>query len=510
MHNIEIYEKYFIKTPWYAGKGNDYDNNPPEFVGHSLVNIDGNTAYDFFKEFFNDDLLDIFVFESNRYALQTGKENFKLSKKELKVFLGINIVMTYIHYPRLRMYWSSVRALRFDLIADAISVNRFEEIQRYLHFVDNENILDDDKQNRFWKLKPIIDSLHDSFHKGQENEEHLAIDEMMIPFKGKHSAKQYIKNKPKKWGFKMWVRASRQGYVYCFELYSGKKSVSSPLGPVADTVLGLCHDIKGKNHKLFMDNFFTSLPLLKKLKEDNIYVLGTVRINRARDAAVKLVPGKLLNRGMCSVTTSCDNISVLRWKDNREVHTVSTYAAAFPEGEVKRYDRKLRSVVMIPRPFAIKEYNSFMGGVDMADRMIAHYPHGLKSKKWYLRIFFHLLNVSIINAWLCYQKKIDKTVDLLTFKSSIANSLILQGTCEDKKRGRPSLSPTEGKKKKKICAVSVIPEIQFDNVGHWPKKSNKEREQRCRHTICNRRTRYMCGKCKVHICPDCMEDFHSK
>lgn len=29
-----------------------------------------------------------------------------------------------------------------------------------------------------------------------------------------------------------------------------------------------------------------------------------------------------------------------------------------------------------------------MGGVDLMDRMIAHYPHGFKSKKWYFRVFF--------------------------------------------------------------------------------------------------------------------------
>jgi len=41
---------------------------------------------------------------------------------------------------------------------------------------------------------------------------------MMIPFKERSSVKQYIKSKPKPWGFKVWVLAGVSGYVYKFEM----------------------------------------------------------------------------------------------------------------------------------------------------------------------------------------------------------------------------------------------------------------------------------------------------
>jgi len=44
---------------------------------------------------------------------------------------------------------------------------------------------------------------------------------MMVSFKGRDSMKQYLKSKPKKWGFKIWVQAGTNGYVYCFELFQG-------------------------------------------------------------------------------------------------------------------------------------------------------------------------------------------------------------------------------------------------------------------------------------------------
>ncbi|KAG8278366.1 hypothetical protein J6590_021265, partial [Homalodisca vitripennis] len=46
------------------------------------------------------------------------------------------------------------------------------------------------------------------------------------------------------------------------------------------------------------------------------------------------------------------------------------------------------------------------------------------------------------NAWLCYTKSVDGKMDLLSFKSSVANTLIAKGLCDTKKRGRPSsMSP---------------------------------------------------------------------
>jgi len=80
-----------------------------------------------------------------------------------------------------------------------------------------------------------------------------------------------------------------------------------------------------------MDNLFKSLPLLTELRNNGIFVLGTLRLNRVKNIQSYLVAGKLLPRGASSVTTSNDNISVVRWVDNKEVHTISTYAGALPE-----------------------------------------------------------------------------------------------------------------------------------------------------------------------------------
>lgn len=186
--------------------------------------------------------------------------------------------MTYLRYPQLRVYWSSVEGIRIPFIADNMTNNRFEEIKRNLHYAsDDERV----KGDGYWRVRPVLDILHQTFHEANDNPEHQAIDEMMIPFKGRFYLKQYLRNKPKKWGFKVWARAGVSGYIHCFEMYQGSdKSKRSKFGPIGDSVLRLCHDIRNLNIKLFMDNLFTSLPLLTKLRNNGIFVLGTLTLYR--------------------------------------------------------------------------------------------------------------------------------------------------------------------------------------------------------------------------------------
>lgn len=214
--------------------------------------------------------------------------------------------------------------------------------------------------------------------------------------------------------------ANSDSYVNCFELYQGASNTTIKLhyGPIGDTVIRICHSLIGKIHKLIMDNLFTSLPLLRHLRDQQILELGTLRLNKVFGIKEHLLDGKYLQRGWTSLATSNDNITVLRWQDNKLVHTISTYAGAIPEDKAKRFDRKSRTTIEITRPYAISEYNRFMGGVNIMDRMIAHYPHGFKNRKWYLRIFFHFLNISIINSWILFKKSIDPNLPLGQFKGA--------------------------------------------------------------------------------------------
>ena len=265
-----------------------------------------------------------------------------------------------------------------------MSVHRFEEIRRYLHFIDNLSI-PKDNTDRLIKIRPFLTKLHETFHDAATPEESQSIDEMMIPFKGRSGLKQYIKSKPKKWGFKMWVRAGVSGYVYCFEPYqasSGGRGEPSRFGVAGDVVLRLCHDLSGKNHKVYCDNLFTSVPLAMELKRQDIYIIGTCRSNRLQGAEEKLTSDKEMKkskRGTMCIATSADNISVTKWNDNNIVRVVSSFAGMEPKDIVKRYSKTHKSYLDIERPYSILLYNKHMGGVDLMDFLVALYSHNIKN-----------------------------------------------------------------------------------------------------------------------------------
>ena len=114
--------------------------------------------------------------------------------------------------------------------------NKFEQILQYLHFADDSKI-DDDK---YYKIRPLFHELNNSFKVFPLTAD-LGIDETMIRCYGKHSTKQFVRNKPIRFGFKVFSIASPKGYLYHAEPYCGADThlVETSLGLGGNVVLSL-------------------------------------------------------------------------------------------------------------------------------------------------------------------------------------------------------------------------------------------------------------------------------
>ena len=110
----------------------------------------------------------------------------------------------------------------------------------------------------------------------------LPIDEQMVSYFDRHSAKMFICGKHIRFGYKNWVLASSDGYPYKFEAYTGEcdtKDSSKPLGlQVVSALLSIVEN--PACHCVYFDNFFTSYYLLRDLHEKNFKDLGTIREGR--------------------------------------------------------------------------------------------------------------------------------------------------------------------------------------------------------------------------------------
>ena len=69
-----------------------------------------------------------------------------------------------------------------------------------------------------FKVREFLDNLNRNFESHADPEQIMSVDEQMIPFKGRHSLKVYMKNKPSKWGIKVWGLAGQTGYVRKFNI----------------------------------------------------------------------------------------------------------------------------------------------------------------------------------------------------------------------------------------------------------------------------------------------------
>ena len=120
----------------------------------------------------------------------------------------------------------------------------------------------------------MIDHLSSRFTDLYNPHKEVVVDEAMIKFTGRSTLKQYM---PVKRGIKVWALAdSHNGYFHKFQVYTGKEgSGEKHLGQ--RVVKDLTRHLKGRNHHVFFDNFFTSEQLLRDLAEDNIFACGTAR-----------------------------------------------------------------------------------------------------------------------------------------------------------------------------------------------------------------------------------------
>jgi len=88
-------------------------------------------------------------------------------------------------------------------------------------------------------------------------------------------------------------------------------------------VLNITKFYWNKGMKVIFENYITSICLLEKLKLENTFACGTIRSNRK--GIPSLAQDKTLERGMYDFKTSCLDITIYKWKDNRIVHLASNF-----------------------------------------------------------------------------------------------------------------------------------------------------------------------------------------
>ena len=342
----------------------------------------------------------------------------------------------------------------------------------------------------------------------------------MIPYKGRWSIKQYMKDKPTKWGIKVYVLADAlTGYIWNFFIYVGKaaaQGVEPVEGLCSRAVLDLVDDCHYKGHVLFVDNYYTSPYLFEKLFYYDIYATGTARVNRSgypKSLKKQQLPKKPARGYYKHVSKGPMTAGV--WYDRRYVHFLSTASPPLLSpsntmASVQRRETHGAARVTIPCPAYLPDYIKYMRGVDRGDQLLALYGSGRKSKKAWKRIFFYLLESSILNAYILEGFKSDRHAvrgrekrNLKEFRSELA-SLLIDGFSSKGSRSE---------------------EATFDflrlncSLPHLPVPDDKGKKNDCKVCLIRKvgrhRTIVICSTCNVHLCVAtegrrCFYEWHTK
>uniref|UniRef100_A0A1B6L6A3 PiggyBac transposable element-derived protein domain-containing protein n=1 Tax=Graphocephala atropunctata TaxID=36148 RepID=A0A1B6L6A3_9HEMI len=225
---------------------------------------------------------------------------------------------------------------------------------------------------------------------------------MLEPFRGRCPFRQFIKSKPAKYGVKVYSLVDAKTF-YCsnMEVYCG----TQPEGPyrisnsAKDVVLRLIQPISNSGRNVTVDNYFCSLPLLNELAKDHhLSVVGTLRKNK-RDTAVSPEYTTHKNRQLYrSFFVHKVQVTILSCKSKQNKVVLLLSSLNRPD----EIDTKSGEAM---KPQMLTYYNQIKDGVYTLDKLKATYNVARKTNRWPLSLFFALLNIATVNAYIMYFMK---------------------------------------------------------------------------------------------------------
>ena len=483
---------------------------------HELT--DQSSRLDFFNLFFTNAMFERIATESNEYHRQQhqNEENppdpLDVDADELKLFFGCMIALGIGTMPDIETMFNE-NDFGSTFVKTRFSKHRFQQIYRYLHFVNNER--DQNEADKLWKLRWFIDSANQSFQQHLQPAQNLAVDESMVASKACTDLKQYMPKKPIKYGFKIWTLAdSETGYCLGFDVYTGKAAVAAnqevdEIGLSGRVVTNLTNHYFGHHHNVYFDNFFTSYGLVQRLLQHQTYSCGTARANRigwpSQFRAPHLPRTGELRRGDSRILQNSDGTTcAYLWQDRKMVSlmdtTCSPLETAFVSRHLKNSTTNRFEAVRVKCPQALKNYTENYAGVDKFDRLLESYQFYRRSSRWYLNLSFHIINSMLVNAYILWKlihpSHRNEHGHHLEWRKQVALELVA-GKCSRKLNVPPQL---------------LLVADPNNSKGHYLRRDEPPSQHFCQicsqklqaehilvHQSCPRST-YKCCKCNIYLC----------
>ena len=276
-------------------------------------------------------------------------------------------------------------------------------------------------------------------------------------------------NKPHKFDIKFWLAVDVQAkYILNGFPYMGKDENRCSISLGEFVTLKLAEPYLQQGRNITTDNFFTSIPLAKKLLAEKTTLVGTIRSNKRElpKLAKKEKDKMTLFSSHLYKSENC-TLTVYKSKPNVKVLLLSTkYTGVQVEDNY---------VFQKPLLFIIKQS---LVWASLTRR---------RSFRWTLQVFFNILDLAAINAWILHKECTGSKISRKEFIFYLAEELSGENKENICQRSDASFMSPSTSEVQKSCQVGYCKKNRSNNCCIY-----------CKKIVCGKCTnkiQYICKKC---------------
>ena len=118
--------------------------------------------------------------------------------------------MRHIHKDKIHDYWSTNELIETPIFRKATSRDRFISLLKVIKYNVDKPSMHVPNYDWLWKMRKLIETLSTTFKEPYEPTEEVAVDEVIVKFKGRVAFRQYIPTKHRQWGIKVYKIADKK------------------------------------------------------------------------------------------------------------------------------------------------------------------------------------------------------------------------------------------------------------------------------------------------------------
>lgn len=464
--------------------------------------LQAKTPSDFWELFITPGMVELLV-EKTNLLISEKRQNYIQKCKardtdivEMKAFLGLILLAGTYHSNRMNLddLWDT-DGTGMEIFRSTMSLHRFRFLLCCIRFDDKATRPSRRLLDKLAPVRDLFEMFVENCLRNYSPSDFVTIDEMLMAFRGRCPFRQYFPNKPAKYGIKIQAMADAKTYYICkMEVYAGKQ----PDGPFKvdnssfAVVSRLISEISGSGRNVTFDNWYTTYPLVASLLHDHkLSAVGTLRKNK-REIPQEFLSVK--NRVACdSMFGFGDNVTLVSYvPQTKKKKNVVLFSSMHHDNKIDPESGDMK------KPEIITFYNSTKGGVDMVDQMAGKYNTSRNSRRWPLTLFYSMLNISTINAYILYCHIPENTLKRRKFIKSVCMQLV-----EDALKRR--LQNIHLQRDLRSGIRRMLPETGDPiTPSQTPTSRGAKRCALCARSR-DRKVKTVCTSCDMHVCKD-----HSK